>query len=82
MAVTLSILGQLAVIYLPPLQFIFQTESLTLQDLLLLALLSSSVFVVCEGKKFLQKFYPALRMSSSDRKKKRGRGTKSYFHSV
>lgn len=51
-AVTLSILGQLAVIYLPPLQYVFQTESLALEDLLLLICLSSSVFIVCEGKKF------------------------------
>ncbi len=50
----LSILGQLAVIYLPPLQYIFQTEPLAVKDLLLLALLSSSVFVISEGKKFLQ----------------------------
>lgn len=55
-AVTLSILGQLAVIYLPPLQFIFQTESLALEDLLLLFALSSSVFVICETKKLFERF--------------------------
>lgn len=55
-AVTLSVLGQLAVIYLPPLQYIFQTEALALSDLLMLVCLSSTVFIVCEGKKFLQRY--------------------------
>ena len=36
--------------------FTFQTESLSLQDLLLLAGLSSSVFVICELKKFLERY--------------------------
>lgn len=56
-AVALSIIGQLAVIYFPPLQYIFQTEALAMQDLLLLACLSSSVFVICEAKKWLQRHY-------------------------
>ncbi len=56
-AVTLSVLGQLAVIYLPPLQYIFQTEALAVSDLLLLFALSSSVFIVCESKKFFQHSY-------------------------
>ena len=53
----LSIVGQLAVIYFPPLQYIFQTEALALQDLLLLAGLSSSVFVISEAKKLFQRYY-------------------------
>ena len=44
-------------IYFPPLQYIFQTEALALQDLLLLAGLSSSVFVISEAKKLLQRYY-------------------------
>ena len=56
MAVFLSILGQLAVIYFPPLQYIFQTEALALEDLVLLACLSSSVFIICEAKKLLQRY--------------------------
>ena len=56
-AVVLSIVGQLAVIYFPPLQYIFQTEALALQDLLLLAGLSSSVFVISEAKKLFQRYY-------------------------
>ena len=49
-----SLLGQMAVIYLPFLQRIFQTENLTWQDLLLLAAIASTVFWVDEGRKFLQ----------------------------
>jgi hypothetical protein len=56
-AVALSVLGQLAVIYFPPLQYVFQTEALSLQDLLLLAGLSSSVFIICEAKKLIQRYY-------------------------
>ncbi|XP_027502876.1 LOW QUALITY PROTEIN: calcium-transporting ATPase type 2C member 2 [Corapipo altera] len=43
-----SFLGQLAVIYIPPLQKIFQTENLGVLDLLFLTGLASSVFVVSE----------------------------------
>ena len=46
MSVLLSILGQLAVIYLPPLQYVFQTESLAPQDLAILVAISSSVFFI------------------------------------
>ncbi|KYO37898.1 calcium-transporting ATPase type 2C member 2 [Alligator mississippiensis] len=43
-----SLLGQMAVVYIPPLQKIFQTESLGALDLLFLAGLASSVFIVSE----------------------------------
>ena len=49
-----SILGQLAVIYLPFLQRIFQTEALYLSDLGLLICIASTVFWVDEGRKFLR----------------------------
>ena len=45
-SVLLSILGQLAVIYLPPLQYVFQTESLGPQDLAILVAISSTVFFI------------------------------------
>ena len=45
-SVLLSILGQLAVIYLPPLQYVFQTESLALPDIAILIAISSSVFFI------------------------------------
>ena len=49
-----SLLGQMAVIYVPLLQRIFQTEGLYLADLALLAILASTVFWVDEGRKFIK----------------------------
>ena len=49
-----SLLGQMAVVYVPVLQRIFQTEGLYLEDLALLAALASTVFWVDEGRKYLQ----------------------------
>jgi len=54
-AVVLSILGQLAVIYLPPLQYVFQTEALSISDLLYLTCLTSSVFLVSELRKLISR---------------------------
>ncbi|NXN12743.1 AT2C1 ATPase, partial [Indicator maculatus] len=52
-AVLGSIMGQLLVIYFPPLQKVFQTESLSVLDLLFLLGLTSSVCIVTEViKKF------------------------------
>ncbi|KAM6409256.1 calcium-transporting ATPase type 2C member 2 isoform 2-T2 [Rhynochetos jubatus] len=50
-----SFLGQLAVIYIPPLQKIFQTENLGVLDLLFLTGLASSVFIVSEFVKLCEK---------------------------
>ena len=47
-----SLLGQMAVIYFPPLQRIFQTEGLGIKDLILLACITSTVFWVDEGRKY------------------------------
>nr|XP_025716174.1 calcium-transporting ATPase type 2C member 2 [Callorhinus ursinus] len=52
-----SILGQLAVIYIPPLQKVFQTENLGALDLLLLTGLASSVFILSELLKLCEKFF-------------------------
>ncbi|KAL8738755.1 MAG: hypothetical protein Q9181_000510 [Wetmoreana brouardii] len=52
LAVGGSLLGQMAVIYLPFLQRIFQTEGLGGRDLLLLVAIASSVFWVDEGRKY------------------------------
>lgn len=49
-----SLLGQMAVIYLPFLQRIFQTEGLGLWDLVFLAGIASSVFWIDEARKFLR----------------------------
>jgi len=53
-AVGLSLVGQLLVIYLPPLQRVFQTEALSLSDLLFLICLTSSVFWLAELRKWLE----------------------------
>nr|XP_014350574.1 PREDICTED: calcium-transporting ATPase type 2C member 2 [Latimeria chalumnae] len=52
-----SILGQMAVIYTPPLQKIFQTENLSAVDLLVLTGLASSVFIVSEFVKLIEKCF-------------------------
>ncbi|KAM6223816.1 calcium-transporting ATPase type 2C member 2 [Rhynchocyon petersi] len=50
-----SLLGQLAVIYVPPLQKVFQTENLGALDLLFLTGLASSVFGLSELLKLCQR---------------------------
>lgn len=50
-----SVLGQLLVVYAPPLQSIFQTEALSLMDFIFLICVSSSVFVASELRKFVAK---------------------------
>ncbi|XP_039755340.1 calcium-transporting ATPase type 2C member 1 isoform X1 [Pararge aegeria] len=54
-AVTLSLVGQMLVIYFPPLQRVFQTEALTGHDLIFLVCLTSSVFIVSEFKKLVER---------------------------
>ncbi|XP_034973810.1 calcium-transporting ATPase type 2C member 2 [Zootoca vivipara] len=51
-----SILGQMAVIYIPPLQKIFQTENLGALDLLFLTALASSVFFLSELIKVCERY--------------------------
>ncbi|XP_049720187.1 calcium-transporting ATPase type 2C member 2 [Elephas maximus indicus] len=51
-----SILGQLAVIYVPPLQKVFQTENLGVLDLLFLTSLASSVFILSELLKLCEQY--------------------------
>ena len=53
-AVTLSLGGQILVIYFPWLQEVFQTEALGFLDLIALILLTSSVFWVDESRKWLK----------------------------
>lgn len=66
-----SILSQLFVIYLPFFQNIFQTEALSLYDLILIACLTSSVFVVDEVKKYIssQGIYLAKGRGNGDKQK-------------
>lgn len=54
-AVSLSLMGQLLVVYFPPLQRVFQTEALTWRDIVFLTVLTSSVWVVSEVKKLAER---------------------------
>ncbi|MEQ2217758.1 hypothetical protein XENOCAPTIV_021726 [Xenoophorus captivus] len=65
-AVLASIMGQLLVIYFPPLQSIFQTESLSILDLLFLVSLTSSVCVVSEVIKKVERYRGAEWRPPSD----------------
>ncbi|XP_007528427.1 calcium-transporting ATPase type 2C member 2 isoform X2 [Erinaceus europaeus] len=60
-----SLLGQLAVIYIPPLQKVFQTENLGAWDLLLLTGLASSVFIVSELLKLFERLCSRARKTQS-----------------
>jgi len=52
LAVFLSLVGQLFVIYVPFFQAIFQTETLTIYDLIWLCIITSSVFLFDEIRKW------------------------------
>ena len=54
-AVAFSLFGQLLVIYLPLMQWVFQTEALYFHDLVFLMAVTSSVFIVSEVKKWIQR---------------------------
>jgi Ca2+-transporting ATPase len=58
-------LGQLFVIYFPPLQRTFQTEALTLQDLFYVMCIASTVLIFDEGRKWYNKRQRTLRGFSS-----------------
>uniref|UniRef100_A0A1B6DL98 Calcium-transporting ATPase n=2 Tax=Clastoptera arizonana TaxID=38151 RepID=A0A1B6DL98_9HEMI len=63
LAVSLSVIGQLLVIYVHPLQVVFQTEALTFQDILFLVALTSTVFIVSEIKKLVERMCERSRKS-------------------
>ncbi|VDO34162.1 unnamed protein product [Heligmosomoides polygyrus] len=52
LAVSGSLVCQLLVIYWSPLQHVFQTEALSLLDILFLTTMTSSVFIFNETKKY------------------------------
>lgn len=52
-AVAGSLIGQLCAVYVPFFQAIFQTEALRLVDLVHLVILTSTVFICDEGRKYL-----------------------------
>ena len=53
-SVGLSLLGQMAIVYLPFFQAYADTEGLSFSDLGLLILIASTVFFVDEGRKFMK----------------------------
>lgn len=55
LAVAGSLMGQLLVVYFPPLQRVFQTEALSFRDLVGLICLASSVFWVDESRKWWER---------------------------
>ncbi|RUS15392.1 hypothetical protein BC937DRAFT_92522 [Endogone sp. FLAS-F59071] len=57
-AVSGSIIGQMLVIYVPFLQNVFQTEALTLYDLMRILVVTSSVFWADEARKWWRKRVP------------------------
>ncbi|KAH0503546.1 Calcium-transporting ATPase type 2C member 1 [Microtus ochrogaster] len=64
-AVLGSIMGQLLVIYFPPLQKVFQTESLSILDLLFLLGLTSSVCIVSEIIKKVERSREKIQKNAS-----------------
>uniref|UniRef100_A0A669EQL1 Calcium-transporting ATPase n=1 Tax=Oreochromis niloticus TaxID=8128 RepID=A0A669EQL1_ORENI len=65
-AVLASIMGQLLVIYFPPLQSVFQTESLSVFDLVFLVSLTSSVCAVSEVIKKVERWRGVEKSPPSD----------------
>lgn len=55
-AVAFSVIGQMLVIYFPPLQMVFQTESLSAYDIFFLLSLTSTVLIVAEIKKWFERY--------------------------
>ncbi|WAR12734.1 AT2C1-like protein [Mya arenaria] len=70
-----SLIGQLLVIYFPPLQKTFQTEALFFSDIIFLLALSSSVLIVSEIRKRIQNVLDR-------RRKQRNTEEESYFFLV
>ncbi|GLE07823.1 hypothetical protein PINS_up018529 [Pythium insidiosum] len=78
-AVGASLIGQLLVIYFPPLQATFQTEALTAQDLLYVCSIASTVLVFDEMRKWWQSRSTTMRTASAvGKKKKRSWQGKAY----
>lgn len=55
LAVGGSLVGQMLVIYFPPLQAVFQTEALSYSDLMFLMCLTSTVFIFSEFRKWFSR---------------------------
>uniref|UniRef100_A0A069DXQ9 Calcium-transporting ATPase n=1 Tax=Panstrongylus megistus TaxID=65343 RepID=A0A069DXQ9_9HEMI len=64
-AVFFSVVGQLLVVFCKPLQNVFQTEALTWQDLVFLVCLTSTVFIVSEVKKLIERLLESRRATKT-----------------
>jgi magnesium-transporting ATPase (P-type) len=62
MAIALVVVGQIAITYLPPMQGVFETESIPLRDALLILAAGVVLFVIIELEKRLR-----LRLSAAVR---------------
>lgn len=56
-AVGLSILGQLLIVFAPPIQKVFQTEAISFKDMMYIAMLSSTVLWLDTARKL---FFPTV----------------------
>lgn len=56
-AVGLSILGQFFIVFAPPFQQVFQTEAISIRDILYIAMLSSSILWLDTARKL---FFPKV----------------------
>ena len=63
-----SLIGQLAVIYAPPLQAVFQTEAIYVKDWLLILALSSTVLIADEIRKLVERRRSAARTQRGGRR--------------
>ncbi|EST09416.1 Cation-transporting P-type ATPase, N-terminal [Kalmanozyma brasiliensis GHG001] len=55
LTVSISLVAQLGMVYLPPLQGVFQTTGLALGDLVFLAAIAGVSFVLHEGRRFVER---------------------------
>ena len=74
-----SVIGQLSVIYFPPLQEVFQTESLRIIDLLYIIMLSSTVLVLdtIRKKMFARYFIDSIASGIINKKNDKNRPDES-----
>ncbi|TYZ63392.1 hypothetical protein PybrP1_000170 [[Pythium] brassicae (nom. inval.)] len=76
-AVGASLVGQLLVIYFPPLQATFHTEALSLGDLVYICCIASSVLVLDEARKWVdsrKRLHESLRAAGVSKKKRSWQG--------
>jgi magnesium-transporting ATPase (P-type) len=68
MAVIVVIVGQFAITYLPPLQAVFQTEGVSLQDGILIIAIGVALFTISEIEKQIRIRFAGLRCESGSKR--------------